>query len=139
MSDQSEQSATSPTDTGSAPPAPSAPSAASAPSQPPATEEFAGAPASQLEGNDDAVSSPSDGSDTIGADQPGLASDTVKDPSDWVSGDEPMTGAQRSYLDTLARRAGEQLPAELTKAEASEHIDRLQGATGTPSAAGDGS
>ncbi|WBU39409.1 DUF3072 domain-containing protein [Homoserinibacter sp. YIM 151385] len=53
-----------------------------------------------------------------------------KDPADWVTGDEPMTAAQRSYLDTLAREAGEELPAELTKAEASEHIERLQQATG---------
>ena len=51
---------------------------------------------------------------------------TRKDPEEWVTGDEPMTGAQRSYLDTLAREAGEQLSADLTKAEASEHIDRLQ-------------
>ncbi|MBB2985305.1 hypothetical protein FHW15_000441 [Terracoccus luteus] len=57
-------------------------------------------------------------------------SDTVKDPDDWVTGDEPMTGAQRSYLDTLARQAGETLPADLTKAQASEHIDRLQEQTG---------
>jgi hypothetical protein len=55
---------------------------------------------------------------------------TVKDPGDWVTGDQAMTGAQRSYLDTLAREAGETLPADLTKAEASEHIDRLQSATG---------
>jgi len=41
-----------------------------------------------------------------------------------------MTGPQRSYLDTLAREAGEELPADLTKAEASEHIDRLQHQTG---------
>jgi hypothetical protein len=54
---------------------------------------------------------------------------TRKDPEEWVTGDEPMTGAQRSYLDTLAREAGEQLPADLTKAEASEHIDRLQAAS----------
>ena len=53
-------------------------------------------------------------------------SSTEKDPEDWVTGDEPMTGAQRSYLDTLAREAGEELPADLTKAQASEHIDRLQ-------------
>ena len=53
----------------------------------------------------------------------------VKDPEQWVTGDEPMTGAQRSYLDTLAREAGEELPADLTKAEASEHIDRLQAAS----------
>jgi hypothetical protein len=61
----------------------------------------------------------------------GPSGDTaVKDPEEWVTGDEPMTGAQRSYLDTLAREAGEQIPADLTKAEASEHIDRLQQATG---------
>jgi hypothetical protein len=54
---------------------------------------------------------------------------TEKDPADWVSGDEPMTGAQRSYLDTLAREAGETLPADLTKAEASQHIDRLRSAS----------
>ncbi|WP_205471132.1 DUF3072 domain-containing protein [Nocardioides sp. SYSU D00038] len=53
-----------------------------------------------------------------------------KDPEQWVTGDEPMTGAQRSYLDTLAREAGEELSPELTKAEASEHIERLQAATG---------
>jgi hypothetical protein len=41
-----------------------------------------------------------------------------------------MTGPQKSYLDTLAREAGEELPATLTKAEASEHIDRLQKVTG---------
>ena len=54
---------------------------------------------------------------------------TRKDPEEWVTGDEPMTGAQRSYLDTLAREAGEELPGDLTKAQASEHIDRLQGAS----------
>ncbi|MEJ3404751.1 DUF3072 domain-containing protein [Rathayibacter sp. YIM 133350] len=53
-----------------------------------------------------------------------------KDPADWVTGDEPMTAAQRSYLDTLAREAGEQLPADLTKAQASVEIERLQEATG---------
>jgi len=53
-----------------------------------------------------------------------------KDPEDWVTGDEPMTAAQRSYLDTLAREAGEEIPADLTKAQASEQIDRLQGETG---------
>ena len=68
--------------------------------------------------------------DTIGASAPGEASSTVKNPSEWVTGDEAMTGAQRSYLETLAREAGEQLPANLTKAEASAHIDRLQAQTG---------
>ena len=60
--------------------------------------------------------------------------DTVRealvDASQIAHGDEPMTGAQRSYLETLAREAGEQLPADLTKAQASEHIDRLQARTG---------
>jgi len=65
--------------------------------------------------------------EVLGADAP---STTEKDPDDWVTGDEPMTGAQRSYLDTLAREAGETLSADLTKAEASEHIERLQEATG---------
>jgi len=64
--------------------------------------------------------------DTLGGTS---ASSTEKDPAEWVTGDEPMTGAQRSYLDTLAREAGEELPAELTKAEASEHIERLQAAS----------
>ena len=49
---------------------------------------------------------------------------------DWVTGDEPMTGPQRSYLQTLAREAGEELPEQLTKAEASQLIERLQQVTG---------
>jgi DUF3072 family protein len=44
----------------------------------------------------------------------------------WATGDEPMTGPQRSYLETLARETGEDIPDELTKAQASELIDRLQ-------------
>jgi len=65
----------------------------------------------------------------IGANTPDPTG-TEKDPEQWVTGDEPMTGAQRSYLDTLAREAGETLSAHLTKAEASEHIERLQAMTG---------
>jgi hypothetical protein len=53
-----------------------------------------------------------------------------KDPEDWVTRDEPLTGPQRSYLETLAREAGEDVPAGLTKAQASELIDRLQEKTG---------
>ncbi|MGH3897220.1 MAG: DUF3072 domain-containing protein [Pseudonocardiaceae bacterium] len=53
-----------------------------------------------------------------------------KDPADWITGDEPTTGPQRSYLETLAREAGEDVPADLTKAQASELIDRLQDKTG---------
>jgi hypothetical protein len=49
---------------------------------------------------------------------------------EWVTGDEPMTGPQQSYLQTLAREAGEEPPADLTKAQASEEIDRLQDVTG---------
>jgi hypothetical protein len=82
------------------------------------------------EGSAEASGSGQGSGDVLGADTPGQASTTVKDPSDWVTGDEPMTGAQRSYLDTLARAAGEQLPADLNKAQASEHIDRLQAKTG---------
>jgi hypothetical protein len=69
-------------------------------------------------------------SEMLGAPRPGDSGTTEKDPDDWVTGDEPMTGAQRSYLDTLAREAGEQLSPDLNKAEASEHIDRLQSKTG---------
>ena len=53
-------------------------------------------------------------------------SNTVKDPDDWKTGEEPMTGAQRSYLSTLAGEAGEEVEDELTKAEASKKIDELQ-------------
>ena len=54
-----------------------------------------------------------------------------KDPSDWVTGDEPVTGPQQSYLYTLAQTAGEQVETtELTKAEASQKIEELQSKTG---------
>lgn len=53
-----------------------------------------------------------------------------KDPAEWTTGDEPMTAAQESYLSTLAREAGEDVPDHLTKAQASELIDRLQGRSG---------
>ena len=54
----------------------------------------------------------------------------AKDPDEWVTGDEPMTGPQESYLHTLAQEAGEEVPEELTKLEASQLIDRLQEKTG---------
>ncbi|MFC3077520.1 DUF3072 domain-containing protein [Phenylobacterium terrae] len=58
---------------------------------------------------------------------PDPGSNTRKDPDDWVSGDEPMTGAQASYLTTLAEEAGEDPPPQdLTKAEASKRIDALK-------------
>jgi hypothetical protein len=54
----------------------------------------------------------------------------IKDPDRWKTGDEPMTGAQRSYLHTLADEAGEKVDDDLTKAEASKKIDELQDVTG---------
>lgn len=55
---------------------------------------------------------------------------TIKDPDDWTTGDEEMTGAQRSYLQTLADEAGEEVDLNLTKAEASKRIEELQQKTG---------
>ena len=55
------------------------------------------------------------------------ASNPEKDPDDWTTGDEPMTGPQKSYLETLAQQAGEEAPTgELSKADASKLIDELQ-------------
>lgn len=54
----------------------------------------------------------------------------VKDPDDWVTGDEPWTAAQRSYLETLSREAGQDPPDDLTKADAAKLIDELQQRTG---------
>ena len=53
-----------------------------------------------------------------------------KDPDEWVTKDEPMTGPQRSYLQTLCREAGEEFNETWTKAEASKKIDQLQQKTG---------
>ncbi len=57
---------------------------------------------------------------------------TQKDPDEWVTGEEPMTGPQASYLKTLAQEAGEPFDEseQLTKAEASRRIDELQQKTG---------
>ncbi|NDK53307.1 DUF3072 domain-containing protein [Rhizobium laguerreae] len=64
------------------------------------------------------------------SDNPKIAttSNTQKDPDDWVSGDEPMTGAQRSYLRTLSEQAHkpDAYAEDLTKAEASKRIDELK-------------
>jgi hypothetical protein len=59
---------------------------------------------------------------------------TEKDPADWVTGDEPMTGAQRSYLKTLSEAAHEPFDDTLTKAQASRRIDELRARTGVASA-----
>jgi len=57
-------------------------------------------------------------------------SNAIKDPEEWTTGDEPMTGAQKSYLKTLSDQAGEELDETLSKADASKRIDELQAATG---------
>ncbi|MFC0509243.1 DUF3072 domain-containing protein [Micromonospora costi] len=54
----------------------------------------------------------------------------IKDPDEWVTGEEPPTAAQESYLATLAREADAEVPEGLTKAEASKRIDELQEETG---------
>jgi hypothetical protein len=59
-----------------------------------------------------------------------MGSNTEKDPEEWKTGDEPMTGAQASYLKTLSDEAGEPFDEGLTKAEASLRIDELQHKTG---------
>lgn len=58
------------------------------------------------------------------------AGNMKKDPDDWVTGEEPMTGAQRSYLKTLSEEAGQPLDENLTKADASRRIEELQASTG---------
>jgi len=66
-------------------------------------------------------------------DLPELAQNPQKDPDEWTTGDEPMTGPQASYLATLLQQAGRpesDLDPKLTKAEASKLIDELQKETG---------
>ena len=62
--------------------------------------------------------------------EPDQSSNTVKNPDDWTTGEETMTGAQASYLKTLSEEAGEEFDPSLNKAEASKRIDALQGKTG---------
>ncbi len=103
--------------------------------QPAQTDEPTDAPALETttetaapaESQSDSQTAAAGGGETIGASEPQKQEGLQRDPSDWVTGDEPMTPAQKSYLDTLAKESGEQLPADLNKAQASEHIDRLQG------------
>lgn len=57
-------------------------------------------------------------------------SNTIKNPDDWTTGDEQMTGAQRSYLKTLSEEAKVDFDENLTKAEASKRIDELRQKTG---------
>jgi hypothetical protein len=62
--------------------------------------------------------------------QPARDRGAIKDPEQWVTGDEPMTAAQDSYVHTLAREAGQEVSEGMTKAEASEKIEELQETTG---------
>ena len=64
------------------------------------------------------------------ADTNAVTKPAEKDPSEWVTGDEPVTGPQQSYLSTLAQQAGEEVETtELTKAEASQKIEELKDRT----------
>ena len=62
----------------------------------------------------------------VDVNQPAPGNNAVKDPQTWATGDEPMTGAQKSYLHTLSDEAGVRMDDELTKAQASEQIDELR-------------
>lgn len=62
--------------------------------------------------------------------EPNSRDAAAKDPDEWVTGDEPWTAAQQSYLNTLAREAGEAPPERLTKREAAKKIEELQERTG---------
>jgi hypothetical protein len=61
---------------------------------------------------------------------PAGPSNQEKDPDEWVTGDEPMTGAQASYLKTLSEEANEPFDGSLTKRDASKRIEELQAKTG---------
>jgi hypothetical protein len=70
------------------------------------------------------------------SDDPTTGSNVEKDPADWVTGDERMTGAQASYLKTLSQEAGEPFDENLSKADASRRIEELQAKTGRGTSAG---
>ena len=63
------------------------------------------------------------------ADPRDVTSNAAKDPDQWVTGDEPATASQHSYLETLAQDSGASVPEQLTKADASKLIDELQGSS----------
>src|SRR3954447_25898466 len=79
---------------------------------------------------DQAATSPAEPSQaTAPGPAPAPTQDASKPTEQWVPGDEPMTGPQHSYLQTLAREAGRDLPEQMTKAEASDLIEELQAST----------
>jgi DUF3072 family protein len=75
--------------------------------------------------------------DPHGVKAEGAGSAAEKDPAHWVTGDEPMTGPQASYLETLAHQAGDRVPEGLTKAQASDEIERLQSSGSDPAGSPD--
>ncbi len=70
------------------------------------------------------------GQDPVTNPKKSASGNAEKPPEQWTTGDEPMTGAQASYLETLCEEAGEEFDPGLTKAAASERIEALQQKTG---------
>lgn len=106
---------------------PPAQNQAQSPAQSPAQQN----PAQEMQPGQQGQNAQADGTEEmLGATGDAQDGNLEKDPSEWVSGNQPATEAQKSYIDTLAKQAGEQIPAKLTKAEASQHIDRLKKITG---------
>ena len=79
-------------------------------------------PKTDILGERFAIHSPHEEPANNDTDQPGLQ----RDPDEWKTGDEPMTDAQRSYLETLCRETGEEFDETLSKADASKRIDELR-------------
>jgi hypothetical protein len=73
---------------------------------------------------------PGSGRNIQPTDQSQAIDNTIKNPDDWKTGEEPLTGAQNSYLHTLASEAHEEVEEGLSKAEASKKIDELRQKTG---------
>lgn len=76
------------------------------------------------------TNTPTPPSGSAEGDMPDAAAPAEKPVEDWVTGDEPATGAQRSYVETLARESGVEVPETLSKADASRLIDELQRRSG---------
>ena len=81
-------------------------------------------------GPEEGAATPGEGAEPSQAPSGGSGSNIDKDPDDWATGSEPMTGAQASYLRTLSEQAGVDFDEGLSKAAASKRIDELQQQTG---------
>ncbi|MBA2580954.1 MAG: DUF3072 domain-containing protein [Thermoleophilaceae bacterium] len=81
-------------------------------------------------GPEEGAATPGEGAEPGQAPSGGAGSNIEKDPDDWATGGEPMTGAQSSYLRTLSEQAGVEFDESLNKAAASKRIDELQQRTG---------